>query len=290
MEIYCPQCGSTYIIDSANIPSASPIAHCPHCKSIFRIPASPSVENVSASVSQTESDTDVAANISMSKIVGSIDTSSIDPDYVRQSIGKDFSHRDEDETTILSCLIRIFQKAIECQAHNIHIVNGSMGIAVLFRMGGLLHIVDEIPLRYQLSMINNLKELAGLDNSIVDHPQSNGHFRFEYAQNQSILYGISTLPTLAGENFIIEDLTASHDDYDLDSIGLTDSDKNLIKDALCAGSGMILVCGSHKLPQNRLVVALGEYAGMRGRSVVLIDKNDHLAAPPNIPQFKFECI
>ncbi len=135
----------------------------------------------------------------------------------------------------------IFSEGILARASDIHIEPEEGGIAVRFRIDGVLREHMKIPRAAGLPLISRIKIISGLDIADRLRPQDG---RARVAVNGvPVDLRVSTLPASQGEKVVVRVLDTSRTVLSLDSLGLSDMEADKIRELLDYRDGIILVTG-----------------------------------------------
>src|SRR5688572_15342600 len=135
----------------------------------------------------------------------------------------------------------IISEGILARSSDIHIEPEEGGIAVRYRIDGVLRQVMKIPRQAGLPLISRIKIMSSLDIADRLRPQDG---RARVAVNgQPIDLRVSTLPASLGEKVVIRILDARATVKSLDSLGLNPGEAEAIKRLLENHEGIILVTG-----------------------------------------------
>src|SRR5512143_2373241 len=127
------------------------------------------------------------------------------------------------------------------RASDIHVEPGEGGIAVRYRIDGVLRQVMNIPRTAGAPMISRIKIMSGLDIADRLRPQDG---RARVAVNgQPAALQISTLPASLGEKVVIRILNARATVLTLESLGMSPDERLTIENLLNNKEGVILVTG-----------------------------------------------
>lgn len=149
-------------------------------------------------------------------------------------------HLEENQLDSLIAFInQVLCIAISKHASDIHIEPYQACYRIRIRVNGLLEELKEVNSRPDKRITSRLKVLANLDTTERRLPQD-GQLQISY---NNMLYNLrlSTCPTVYGEKIVLRILYPQH--HDLDSLGMTPSQKNNFISALKKSHGLILVCG-----------------------------------------------
>src|SRR5213080_4508888 len=135
----------------------------------------------------------------------------------------------------------IISEGILARSSDIHIEPEEGGVAVRYRIDGVLRQVMKIPRQAGLPLISRIKIMSSLDIADRLRPQDG---RARVAVNgQPIDLRVSTLPAALGEKVVIRILDSRATVKSLDSLGLTTDETEAIKRLLENHEGIILVTG-----------------------------------------------
>jgi type II secretory ATPase GspE/PulE/Tfp pilus assembly ATPase PilB-like protein/CheY-like chemotaxis protein len=135
----------------------------------------------------------------------------------------------------------IISEGILARSSDIHIEPEEGGVAVRYRIDGVLRQVMKIPRQAGLPLISRIKIMSSLDIADRLRPQDG---RARVAVNgQPIDLRVSTLPAALGEKIVIRILDARATVKTLDSLGLNSNETAGIKRLLENHEGIMLVTG-----------------------------------------------
>src|SRR6266699_4393582 len=135
----------------------------------------------------------------------------------------------------------IISEGILARSSDIHIEPEEGGVAVRYRIDGVLRQVMKIPRQAGLPLISRIKIMSSLDIADRLRPQDG---RARVAVNgQPIDLRVSTLPASLGEKVVIRILDSRATVKSLDSLGLNPQEVEAIKRLLENHEGILLVTG-----------------------------------------------
>jgi type II secretory ATPase GspE/PulE/Tfp pilus assembly ATPase PilB-like protein len=135
----------------------------------------------------------------------------------------------------------IISEGILARSSDIHIEPEEGGVAVRYRIDGVLRQVMKIPRQAGLPLISRIKIMSSLDIADRLRPQDG---RARVAVNgQPIDLRVSTLPASLGEKVVIRILDSRATVKSLDSLGLNPGETEAIKRLLENREGILLVTG-----------------------------------------------
>ncbi|HET8713806.1 MAG TPA: type II/IV secretion system protein [Gemmatimonadales bacterium] len=151
------------------------------------------------------------------------------------------SEADASQKPVVRLVDMIISEGILSRASDIHVEPEEGGVAVRYRIDGVLRQVMKIPRQAGLPLISRIKIMSALDIADRLRPQDG---RARVAVNgQPIDLRVSTLPAQLGEKVVIRILDSRATVKSLDSLGLNPGEGEAIKRLLENHEGIILVTG-----------------------------------------------
>ncbi|MFQ5549753.1 MAG: GspE/PulE family protein, partial [Gemmatimonadales bacterium] len=153
----------------------------------------------------------------------------------------DVSAEEASQRPVVRLVDLIISEGIQSRASDLHIEPEEGGIAVRYRIDGVLRQVMKIPRAAGLPLISRIKIISGLDIADRRRPQD-GRARVG-VNGVPVDLRVSTLPATLGEKVVIRVLDSSRTILSLDSLGFNPAEAQQIKDLLDNRDGVILVTG-----------------------------------------------
>ena len=151
------------------------------------------------------------------------------------------SEADASQKPVVRLVDMIISEGILSRASDIHVEPEEGGVAVRYRIDGVLRQVMKIPRQAGLPLISRIKIMSSLDIADRLRPQDG---RARVAVNgQPIDLRVSTLPAQLGEKVVIRILDSRATVKQLDTLGLNPGEADAIKRLLENHEGIILVTG-----------------------------------------------
>ncbi len=135
----------------------------------------------------------------------------------------------------------ILRRGIALGATDIHVEPRASELVVRYRLDGQLQSGGSYPKAVQSPLVTRIKIMAGLNIAESRLPQD-GRFRVP-AEGRQVDFRISTYPTLHGEDVVLRVLDRGRVKLDLEALGLSVSDLELLRNALKQPHGLIPVTG-----------------------------------------------
>lgn len=148
--------------------------------------------------------------------------------------------RDVDVSIIhlVDCLIN---RAHVARASDVHFDPRATGIMVRLRIDGVMHDAHFLPLSMQHEVVSRIKVLANLRTDEHQATQD-GRFRHFFKKGEYIDIRVSIAPTYHGENVVLR-LLSKAEQFSLETLGFSESDRKKIVAAIERPHGMILATG-----------------------------------------------
>ncbi len=173
---------------------------------------------------------------------------------------------------LVDCLI---EKAHESKVSDIHIDPTAKDIRVRFRIDGVLHEIFKFPKSIHGELIARVKVLSKL-RSDEHNATQDGRFRYVFSQNENeagefIDLRVSIVPTYHGENIVIRLLSDNKENFDLQSLGFSESDRSKIEEAMRKTNGMILSTGPTGSGKTTTLYTLVKMLNSKEVSIITIE-------------------
>ncbi len=145
------------------------------------------------------------------------------------------------EAPIVNLVNSLISRAVMAGASDLHFEPYKSMYRVRFRIDGILHDIDFLPLKMQLPIASRIKILAGLDIAERRRPQD-GQITMRVS-SKNVDIRVSTLPLAHGESLVLRFLVTETVRYELDHLGLEPDLRSLLEEDIKRTSGVILLTG-----------------------------------------------
>ncbi len=145
------------------------------------------------------------------------------------------------EAPVINLVNVLMSKAVERGASDLHFEPYNNLFRVRFRIDGMLHDIDFLPIKLQLPIICRVKIISGMDIAESRRPQD-GQISTRVA-GKDIDIRVSTLPLARGESLVLRFLVKESISYELGSLGLEDDLVQLLTEDIQRTAGVILLTG-----------------------------------------------
>jgi type IV pilus assembly protein PilB len=149
-----------------------------------------------------------------------------------------------DSAPAVRLLADMLREASLRNASDLHVEPFEQGWRIRLRIDGVLHEVARPPAHLRDAFVTRIKVLARMDIAERRVPQD-GRLRLTSgtAAKGPDDYRVSSLPTLFGEKLVLRRLEALPADLSLAALGLDDTQRDAVADAIRAPHGLVLVTG-----------------------------------------------
>ncbi len=185
----------------------------------------------------------------------------------------DESHSYLDESSIERPVVKlvdhIVAEGIASRASDIHLEAEEHGIAVRYRVDGVLRQAMTLPRMIGVPLVSRIKIMANMD--IADRLRPQGGRARVGANGVGIDLRVSTLPSVHGEKVVIRILDARTTARSLDSLGFSRDESARIHCLLDAREGLVLVTGPTGSGKTTTLYAMLRHLQLRGVNIVTVE-------------------
>jgi type II secretory ATPase GspE/PulE/Tfp pilus assembly ATPase PilB-like protein/ActR/RegA family two-component response regulator len=179
------------------------------------------------------------------------------------------SEEEASQRPVVRLVDLIFSEGILARASDIHIEPEEGGIAVRYRIDGVLREHMKIPRAAGLPVISRIKIISGLDIADRLRPQDG---RARVAVNGvPVDLRVSTLPASLGEKVVVRVLDTSQTVLSLDSLGFSEAEAEQIRELLDNRDGIILVTGPTGSGKTTTLYSALRYVQSEGVNIVTVE-------------------
>jgi len=131
--------------------------------------------------------------------------------------------------------------AFQNGASDIHIEPHKEFVIIRYRIDGILQTIAELPIAVHDLMVTRIKVLASLRTD-EHRAAQDGRFKIDL-ENNEITLRVSIIPTYDGEKTVMRLLTSTNQELDLESLGYSAKNLDIIRRDILKTNGMLLVTG-----------------------------------------------
>jgi type II secretory ATPase GspE/PulE/Tfp pilus assembly ATPase PilB-like protein len=173
------------------------------------------------------------------------------------------------ERPVIQLVDRIVAEGIQSRASDIHLEPEEAGVAVRYRLDGVLRQVMVLPKAAGVPLVSRVKIMAQLDIADRLRPQD-GRARVAVSGNRVDLR-VSTLPASQGEKVVIRILDQRSTVLSLDGLGLNPDEFERISELLQSREGIILVTGPTGSGKTTTLYSMLRTIQSRGVNIVTVE-------------------
>ena len=171
----------------------------------------------------------------------SSDDSKDEFDGFEQNLKIDVTDSEDDDAPIIRFLNAIIFKASSERASDVHIESFEDRVKVRFRIDGVLYDISQEDKAFQAAIISRIKVMSGLNIAEKRLPQD-GRIGLKIA-GRDVDIRVSTIPTQFGERVVMRLLDKTATVLDLEQLGVSKRNFDLIERIIQKPNGIFLVTG-----------------------------------------------
>ena len=145
------------------------------------------------------------------------------------------------DAPVIRAVNRLIAQALDQHASDIHVEPTDDGLAVRFRIDGMLALMPALPAAMRASFVSRIKIMAGLDIAEKRRPQD-GRLRHT-VRGHEIDLRVATAPSIHGESVVMRILDKSSLALDFAALGFDPALTGALRRAIQQPHGIILVTG-----------------------------------------------
>ncbi len=145
------------------------------------------------------------------------------------------------QVSISDILTLMVASALKVNATDMHVEAEEKGIAVRYRVDGVLHDVAMLPKEEWKRFVSRIKLLAALKINVIDRPQD-GRVTLQLSSG-SLDVRVSTMPTIHGESIVMRILHSGSKGVTFEDLGLRGEAHDRLKHEIERPNGMIITTG-----------------------------------------------
>ncbi|MEX2180744.1 MAG: type II/IV secretion system protein [Gemmatimonadaceae bacterium] len=203
----------------------------------------------------------------LENVQGTYDLESIDETADEADL--DINAQRAGERPVIQLVDRIVAEGIQSRASDIHLEPEEGGVAVRYRIDGVLRQVMVLPKAAGVPLVSRVKIMAQLDIADRLRPQD-GRARVAVSGSRVDLR-VSTLPASQGEKVVIRILDQRSTILSLDALGLLPDEHQRIMELLQAREGIVLVTGPTGSGKTTTLYSMLRTVQGRGVNIVTVE-------------------
>lgn len=145
------------------------------------------------------------------------------------------------DAPVIRAVNRLIARASDERASDIHVEPGDDGLAIRFRVDGMLRDSGKLPAAMRAPLVSRIKVMAGLNIAERRLPQD-GRLRISVRGNEIDLR-VATAPSIHGESVVMRILDRSQLALDFVTLGFPTDLAGRLREAIARPHGIVLVTG-----------------------------------------------
>jgi type II secretory ATPase GspE/PulE/Tfp pilus assembly ATPase PilB-like protein/8-oxo-dGTP pyrophosphatase MutT (NUDIX family) len=205
----------------------------------------------------------------VSKLIGRTDSSRIQPVVERADATENAIDQKQAERPVIKLVDHIVAEGIAAGASDIHLEAGESGIAVRYRIDGMLKQVMVLPKAVGVPLVSRIKIMSQMD--IADRLRPQGGRARVAINGARVDLRVSTLPASHGEKVVIRILDSRTALRSVESLGLDPVDGPRMRKLLEVREGLILVTGPTGSGKTTTLYAALRLLQHRGVNIITVE-------------------
>lgn len=191
-------------------------------------------------------------------------------DLADKKVGKSVVSREILQDAPITKLTQvILRHAVDGRASDIHIEPLDQGYRVRFRVDGVLHASLALPGEVGRAVVSHIKILSNLK---IDEKRKPQDGRFQFTENGKVIdLRVSTFPVVEGEKVVMRILDKSKGLADLNSLGLTGRNYEVLVKKIKEPYGIILITGPTGSGKSTTLYAFLQILNQEERNIVTLE-------------------
>jgi len=187
----------------------------------------------------------------------------------QEVVGLEEGLHSAEEAPIIKIVASTLRQAVDVLASDVHIEPQRSRLRIRFRVDGELHEVASLPVGLSRPIVSRVKVLARLRLDETRIPQD-GRFR-TVIFGRDIDFRVSTFPTPTGEKVAIRVLDPTTGMKGLEDLGIESYNLEILKEAIEAPHGMILITGPTSSGKTTTLYAIMNKLNVEGVNILSLE-------------------
>lgn len=176
---------------------------------------------------------------------------------------------EQEDAPVVRLVQAILSGAVSAGASDVHLEPFKPEMRVRYRVDGELQQVMTIPNHIEDSVISRIKVMADMDTTENRRPQD-GHLNV-FDNGKRVGFRVSAIPTVDGQKLVLRLLDEGGKTFQLDNIGMTQRDKETLRDMIDKPHGMFVVTGPTGSGKSTTLYAALQYLNRDDRNIVTVE-------------------
>ena len=176
---------------------------------------------------------------------------------------------EQEDAPVVRLVQAILSGAVSAGASDVHLEPHKPEMRVRYRVDGELQQVMTIPNHIEDSVISRIKVMADMDTTESRRPQD-GHLNV-IENGKRVGFRVSGIPTVDGQKLVLRLLDEGGKVFQLDNIGMTERDHNVLLQIIEKPHGMFIVTGPTGSGKSTTLYAALQYLNRDDRNIVTVE-------------------
>ncbi|SRR6056297_250401 len=176
---------------------------------------------------------------------------------------------DQEDTPVVLLVQAILSGAVTAKASDVHLEPYKPEMRVRYRVDGELQPIMTIPNHIEDSVISRIKVMADMDTTESRRPQD-GHL-VVFENGKRVGFRVSSIPTVDGQKLVLRLLDEGGKTFQLDRLGMTLRDQELVRGAIEKPYGMFVVTGPTGSGKSTTLYAVLQHLNSVDRNIVTVE-------------------
>ena len=176
---------------------------------------------------------------------------------------------EQEDAPVVRLVQAILSGAVDAGASDVHLEPLKPEMRVRYRVDGELQQVMTIPNHIENSVISRIKVMADMDTTENRRPQD-GHLNV-FDGGRRVGFRVSGIPTVDGQKLVLRLLDEGGKTFQLENIGLTNRDHEMLREMIDKPHGMFVVTGPTGSGKSTTLYAALQYLNRDDRNIVTVE-------------------
>lgn len=142
-------------------------------------------------------------------------------------------------------LAYLVKQAYQLKASDLHFENQKDSVRIRFRVDGVLHSIAELPQDKYRQLVSSVAIAANVSTSAPDAQSGhiNSTYRMATGEEVNVNLRVETVPTVYGMDVVMRLFNLHVELLNIDKLGLSDAEREVVNDVVRHPTGMVLVVG-----------------------------------------------
>src|SRR6056297_2431048 len=176
---------------------------------------------------------------------------------------------EQEDAPVVRLVHAILAGAVSARASDIHLEPHKPEMRVRYRVDGELQQIMTIPNHIENSVISRIKVMGDMDTTENRRPQD-GHLTV-FENGKRVGFRVSGIPTVDGQKLVLRLLDEGGKTFQLDRLGMTLRDQELVRGAIEKPYGMFVVTGPTGSGKSTTLYAVLQHLNSVDRNIVTVE-------------------